>query len=120
MELTRHACVKFITLCSISEQSVLVYVCINSLTSIDILILVLLSMCSVSSSASAGHDSGKGMGVVVVVLLSSLVSTILIIGMVGAYKYWQKKKRERDQARFVKLFEDGDDIEDELGLGTIL
>ncbi|XP_019705983.1 uncharacterized protein [Elaeis guineensis] len=37
-------------------------------------------------------------------------------GTVGAYKYWQKRKREQDQARFLKLFEDGDDIEDELGI----
>ncbi|KAF2282629.1 hypothetical protein GH714_043798 [Hevea brasiliensis] len=31
-----------------------------------------------------------------------------------------KKKREQEQARFLKLFEDGDDIEDELGLGTVI
>ena len=59
------------------------------------------------------------MHIAVVVLLSVLGSTILIIGVVGAYKYWQKKKREQDQARFLKLFEDGDDIEDELGLDNI-
>ena len=67
-------------------------------------------------------NSGKGKGkdVAVVVLLSVLVSAILILGAVGGYKYWQKKKREQDQARFLKLFEEGDDIEDELDLGPMM
>lgn len=62
----------------------------------------------------------KGMHVALIILLSVLASTILILGIVGGYKYWQKRKRQQDQARFLKLFEDGDDIEDELGLGTII
>ena len=73
-----------------------------------------------SSSASERKDDGKGMHIAVLVLLIALVSTLLIFGMVGGYKYWQKKRREQDQARFLKLFEEGDDIEDELGLGNTL
>lgn len=71
-------------------------------------------------SAPEGNHKEKGMNVGVIILLSILVSTVLILGVLGAYKYWQKKKREQDQARFLKLFEEGDDIEDELGLGTII
>ncbi|XP_058209295.1 uncharacterized protein LOC131322129 isoform X2 [Rhododendron vialii] len=41
------------------------------------------------------------------------------LGSAAAYKYWQKRKREQEQARFLKLFEEGDDIEDELGLGPL-
>ncbi|XP_020211325.1 uncharacterized protein LOC109796102 [Cajanus cajan] len=74
---------------------------------------------SVSAPAAVKHKK-KGLNVAVIVLLSVLISTVLILGMVGAYKFWQKKKREQDQARFLKLFEDTDDIEDELGLGTII
>lgn len=55
----------------------------------------------------------------VIILISVLVSTVFIFGLVIAHKYWQKKKREKDQARFLKLFEDGDDIEDELGIGPL-
>ena len=55
-----------------------------------------------------------------IILISVIVSTVLIIGMVIGYKYWQKKRREQDQARFLKLFEDGDDIEDELGLNDVI
>lgn len=57
------------------------------------------------------------MHVALIILISAVVSTVLISVGVGVYKYWQKKKREQDQARFLKLFEDGDDIEDELGIG---
>nr|KYP33629.1 hypothetical protein KK1_045509 [Cajanus cajan] len=66
------------------------------------------------------HDDGKGMHITVVVLLSALVSIILILGVVGAYKLWQKKIREQDQARLLKLFEDDDDIGDELDLGSVI
>ncbi|KAH1070526.1 hypothetical protein AAZX31_03G156900 [Glycine max] len=76
---------------------------------------------SVSAPPAENHNPNKkGMNVAVIILLSILGSTILILGMLGTYKYWQKRKREQDQARFLKLFEEGDDIEDELGLGTII
>ncbi|KAF1898013.1 hypothetical protein Lal_00032775 [Lupinus albus] len=78
---------------------------------------------SISGIGIASHDNNdnrKGVLIAIAVLFSVLVSVIVIVGAVGTFKYWQKKKREQDQARFLKLFEDGDDIEDELGLGTIL
>ncbi|KAF5747546.1 hypothetical protein HS088_TW05G00269 [Tripterygium wilfordii] len=73
-----------------------------------------------SNSDSGSHSRGKGMHIVLVILIISLVTTVLVLGAVVAYKYWQKKRREQEQARFLKLFEDGDDIEDELGLGTVI
>ena len=61
------------------------------------------------------------MHVALIILMIVLVSTVLILGLIAAYKYWQKKKREQDQARFLKLFEEGDDIEeDALGLGNVI
>ncbi|CAM8960441.1 unnamed protein product [Rhodiola kirilowii] len=56
---------------------------------------------------------------VIVIFVSIIVSCVSIIGAVASFKYWQKKKREQDQARFLKLFEEGDDLEDELGLDDI-
>lgn len=76
--------------------------------------------CADSEQASRKTNGGKGMPVAVVILISALVSVTSILIVVAAYKYWQKKKKEQDQARFLKLFEDGDDIEDELGLGSII
>lgn len=48
-----------------------------------------------------------------------IVSVLFILGLAAGFKYWQKRRREKDQARFLKLFEDGDDIEDELGTGPL-
>ncbi|XP_057438400.1 uncharacterized protein LOC130730408 [Lotus japonicus] len=79
-----------------------------------------LTLPGVAVPAPEGNRDKKGMNVALVILLVVLVSAILILAMMGAYKYWQKKKREQDQARFLKLFEEGDDLEDELGLGTII
>ncbi|EEF37184.1 uncharacterized protein LOC8283859 [Ricinus communis] len=81
--------------------------------------LPLASADSNSSSASS-PKKGKGMHIAVAILVTALVSTLFLLGLLAVYKYWQKKKREQDQARFLKLFEDGDDIEDELGLGSVL
>ncbi|KAK4772864.1 hypothetical protein SAY87_027883 [Trapa incisa] len=69
-----------------------------------------------SNSAPTTHKEKKDMHVAFIILISVLVSTVFIFGLIAAYKYWLKKKREQEQARFLKLFEDDDDIEDELGL----
>ncbi|KAJ7972483.1 Valine-tRNA ligase [Quillaja saponaria] len=79
-----------------------------------------ISFASDSHSPSDGHKGRHSLDIALVVLLSVLFTTVLILGVVAGYKYWQKKKREQDQARFLKLFEEGDDIEDELGLGNII
>ncbi|KAL1822656.1 hypothetical protein ACET3Z_009434 [Daucus carota] len=63
------------------------------------------------------HDGGRRMHWTVVVFISALASSVIIVGMVAAYKFWQKKRREHEQARFLRLFEEDDDIEDELGIG---
>ncbi|KAK2998733.1 hypothetical protein RJ639_023571 [Escallonia herrerae] len=72
-----------------------------------------------SSNASGSHNGGKGMHWALVITIIVLVSTVFVLGAFAAYKYWQKRKMEHDQARFLKLFEDGDDIEDELGIGPL-
>ncbi|XP_050226725.1 uncharacterized protein LOC126676547 isoform X2 [Mercurialis annua] len=72
------------------------------------------------NSSSGSHTKGKGMHVVLAILIGGFVSIVIIFGLLAAFKYWQKKKREQDQARFLKLFEDGDEMEDELGLGNVL
>ncbi|WCJ34617.1 hypothetical protein M5689_015915 [Euphorbia peplus] len=66
--------------------------------------------------AATPPHKGNGMHIFVIILICVLVSTVLVLGVLLLHKYWQKRKREQDQARFLKLFEDGDDIEDELGL----
>ncbi|CAD5192194.1 unnamed protein product [Musa acuminata subsp. malaccensis] len=71
---------------------------------------------SAQTSTSSDGSANKKIDLILVVVISVLVSIMATIVTVGAYKYWQKRKREKDQAHFLKLFEEGDDIEDELGL----
>ncbi|XP_020571667.1 uncharacterized protein LOC110018644 isoform X2 [Phalaenopsis equestris] len=52
----------------------------------------------------------------VAVLLGALTSLMAASAAFGIYKYWQKRKREQNQARFLKLFDEGDDIDNELDL----
>lgn len=75
-----------------------------------------------SNSPTAPHKEEKEKGMHIVLILVIVVAVLALCIVVGfvAYKYWQKKKREHDQARFLKLFEDGDDIEDEMGLDHII
>ncbi|KAM3229317.1 hypothetical protein ACQJBY_060287 [Aegilops geniculata] len=81
--------------------------------------------CTVSAGDAAAHHSSseveaKKTSVAVIIIVSVLASVIAVLALFGAYKYWLKKKRERDQLRFLKLFEEGDDMDDELGLSNEL
>ncbi|OAY74268.1 hypothetical protein ACMD2_01494 [Ananas comosus] len=75
---------------------------------------------STHTSASNTRSSAKKSHVLLVIVICILASLLMTIGAVAAYKYWQKRKREQDQARFLKLFEEGDDFEEELGLGHVI
>ncbi|KAB2098326.1 hypothetical protein ES319_A01G230800v1 [Gossypium barbadense] len=63
-------------------------------------------------------NKGNKLRVGIIVLIVLVALTVTIFGLMMAYKYWQKRKRQQDQARFLKLFEEGDDLEDELELGN--
>ncbi|XP_068644620.1 uncharacterized protein [Aristolochia californica] len=71
----------------------------------------------VESPKSKEGPPVKGTLVAIIILVIVLASVVSFAGMLAAYRYWQRRKREQDQARFLKLFEEGDDIEDELSLG---
>lgn len=57
---------------------------------------------------------------ILVILISVAASTVLIVAMIVGFKHWQKRKRQQEQARFLKLFEESDEVEDELGLGDVI
>lgn len=71
------------------------------------------------SSPSESGATGHRISVQLVIIISALVSAVVIAAVVVGYMFWLRRKRQQDQARFLRLFEEGDDIEDELGLGTI-
>lgn len=54
-----------------------------------------------------------------VVGITALVSVVLVLGAVASYKFWQRRKRLQEQARFLRLFEEDDEIADELGIGPL-
>ncbi|OAY45042.1 hypothetical protein MANES_07G025900v8 [Manihot esculenta] len=64
----------------------------------------------VNAQASSGGNTG-----------SKIVIILLVVVAVGLFsfflfKFWQKKKREEQYARLLKLFEEDDELEVELGL----
>lgn len=75
---------------------------------------------SKKEDGSAKEQGRRGLHPAIVVLIVLLVLGVVTVGLVVGYKYWRKKKRQQEQARFLKLFEDGDEIEDELGLENTL
>lgn len=75
---------------------------------------------SKKEDGSAKEQGRRGLHPAIVVLIVLLVLGVVTVGLVVGYKYWRKKKRQQEQARFLKLFEDGDENEDELGLENTL
>ncbi|KAG7560723.1 hypothetical protein ISN45_Aa05g022240 [Arabidopsis thaliana x Arabidopsis arenosa] len=75
---------------------------------------------STKESGTEKEEEKGGMHPAIVVLIVVLLLGVVAVGLLVGYKYWRKKKRQQEQARFLKLFEDGDDIEDELGLENTL
>ncbi|ONM32010.1 hypothetical protein ZEAMMB73_Zm00001d040772 [Zea mays] len=74
---------------------------------------------TLSTSLRPSEDlETKKTSIAVIIVVSVLASVLVVTALFGGFRYWQKKKRERDQARFLKLFEEGDDLEDELGLSN--
>ncbi|CAA7022777.1 unnamed protein product [Microthlaspi erraticum] len=60
------------------------------------------------------HTSSSKTGTKVILILLGFVT----VGMFSffLYKLWQKKKRDEQYARLLKLFEEDDELEVELGL----
>lgn len=71
----------------------------------------------VANLRKKSEPSDKKVNLAVAVLIGVLTSLMAAAGTFGMYKYWQKRKRQQNQARFLKLFDEGDDdIDDELDL----
>ncbi|CAA0842882.1 Unknown protein [Striga hermonthica] len=79
----------------------------------------LCSECVPQDNTAVVKIDSKQLHWAIIVVLTIVVSTILIAGFVSACKWWQKRKRQQQQARFLKLFEETDDVEDELGIGPL-
>ncbi|XP_027090741.1 uncharacterized protein LOC113749281 [Coffea eugenioides] len=68
-----------------------------------------------SDTNAANHKSSKHSGGLIVLLL--ILGLLSVAGFsVFLFKIWQKKKRDAQQARLLKLFENDEDLEVELGI----
>ncbi|KAE8663572.1 WD repeat-containing protein 82-B-like isoform X1 [Hibiscus syriacus] len=68
-----------------------------------------------STSSKTKPDANSNTATIIVIVLFGLVAVGLFSFFL--YKLWQKKKRDEQYARLLKLFEQDDELEVELGLG---
>jgi flagellar basal body-associated protein FliL len=59
-------------------------------------------------------SSGSSAGLKILIVFLGVVAVIAF--SVFLFKLWQRKKREEQHARLLKLFEDDDELEVELGM----
>lgn len=64
----------------------------------------------VDSHAASSSNTGSTVLIVCVALVAVVLLSFFL------FKFWQKKKREEQYARLLKLFEEDDELELELGL----
>ncbi|CAH8326581.1 unnamed protein product [Eruca vesicaria subsp. sativa] len=67
-----------------------------------------------SGAKAESHTSSGGTGTKVILILVGLVAVAVFSFFL--YRLWQKKKRDEQYARLLKLFEEDDELEVELGL----
>ena len=65
-----------------------------------------------SEPSKKEKSHGHGLTVVIVVFVLLSLGGFAFV----AYSLWRRKQRQIQQARFIKLFEDDDFLDDELGL----
>ncbi|KAK4776920.1 hypothetical protein SAY86_005608 [Trapa natans] len=67
-----------------------------------------------NGTKSKNHSAQSSSGSVVVGVLLIVVAITVVVYFL--YKLWQRKKREEQYACLIKLFEEDDELEVELGL----
>ncbi|WZZ56981.1 hypothetical protein YC2023_057088 [Brassica napus] len=69
---------------------------------------------SKNTNKAESHTSSSRTGTKVILVLLGFVAVAMFSFFL--YKLWQKKKRDEQYARLLKLFEEDDELEVELGL----
>ncbi|XP_010553687.1 PREDICTED: uncharacterized protein LOC104823700 [Tarenaya hassleriana] len=85
----------------------------------SIFLQFVLGLSNDTKSSSTGakaepHASSSKTGTKVALVVIGIVTVVLFSFFL--YKLWQKKKRDEQYARLLKLFEEDDELEVELGL----
>uniref|UniRef100_A0A2P2K7Q2 Uncharacterized protein MANES_10G116200 n=1 Tax=Rhizophora mucronata TaxID=61149 RepID=A0A2P2K7Q2_RHIMU len=71
-----------------------------------------LQFVSAKTDSHSTHNGNTGAKVVIIILAFVAVGLFSVL----LFKLWQRKKREEQYARLLKLFEEDDELEVELGL----
>nr|CAB86026.1 putative protein [Arabidopsis thaliana] len=72
-------------------------------------------------AASSPQEEGyNGLTFMIAIIAGVLCTTLVVVGGVFMFKHTQRMKKQRDQARFMQLFEESDEPEDELGLDPVI
>lgn len=69
---------------------------------------------TLTESKGKSHSPRISTGVRLVIVCLGILASVGFCYVL--FKMWQKKKREEQQARLLKLFEEDDDLEVELGI----
>ncbi|KAG9130639.1 hypothetical protein Leryth_011885 [Lithospermum erythrorhizon] len=64
----------------------------------------------VDAQSASGVKKGSNAFIIIIMLIVVVLLSLVL------YKVWQKKKREEQYAQLIKLFEEDDELELELGL----
>ena len=80
----------------------------------DMILFPGLSGDSKNTNKAESHTSSSRTGTKVILVLLGFVAVAMFSFFL--YKLWQKKKRDEQYARLLKLFEEDDELEVELGL----
>ncbi|CAH9108504.1 unnamed protein product [Cuscuta europaea] len=69
-----------------------------------------------NSGTKASNHSSKKSSTVIGLTVCLGVIVVIVGAAVIIFKIWQKKRREVQHARLLKLFEEDDDLNEELGI----
>ncbi|MCE0481548.1 hypothetical protein HAX54_039371 [Datura stramonium] len=84
------------------------------LTVLSLFLQLIPGLADTSSTSAKSHSSGISNRVRVLIVCLGILASVGFCYVL--FKIWQKKKREEQQARLLKLFEEDDDLEVELGI----
>ncbi|ESQ40178.1 hypothetical protein EUTSA_v10016063mg [Eutrema salsugineum] len=72
------------------------------------------------TSSSSKEEGDNGSTVAIAIVAGVLCAALVVVGGVFVFRHSKRMKLQRDQARFMKLFEESDETEDELGLEPVI
>lgn len=78
-------------------------------------------MSAEATTGSSSKEEGDNRSTVAIAIVAGVMcASLVVFGGVYMFRHSKRMKLQRDQARFMKLFEESDEPEDELGLEPVI